>query len=95
MNSLFFDIKPVKNIVKIVNKEESNLIHLYHNVYENILLNNNLEYIKYSSKINDLFYELNDLNKYEHLINKLDISENKFESSLPIAVAITAYYECI
>ena len=93
MNSLFgrFGMKPIKNIVKLVNKEESDQIHLYHNVVDNISLNNNLEYIKYNSQINDLFYDLNGLDKYEELINKLDINQNEFETSLPIAIAVTAY----
>jgi hypothetical protein len=93
MNSLFgrFGMKPIKNIVKIVNKDESNNIHLYHNVIDNISLSEDIEYIKYSHQINDLFYELNGLDKYEELINKLDISNNNFETSLPIAIAITAY----
>lgn len=50
MNSLFgkFGMRPIKNIVKLVNKEESNQIHLYHNVIDNFS-SNDLEYIKYSS----------------------------------------------
>jgi len=93
MNSLFgrFGMKPINNIVKLVNKEESDQIHLYHDVVDNISLNNNLEYIKYNSKLNDLFYDLNGLDKYEELINKLDINQNEIETSLPIAIAITAY----
>jgi hypothetical protein len=93
MNSLFgkFGMKPIKNIVKIVSKDESNNIHLYHNVIDNIPLSENLEYIKYSQQINDLFYELNGLDKYIELSNNLDISKNEFETSLPIAIAITAY----
>jgi DNA polymerase type B, organellar and viral len=93
MNSLFgrIGMKPIKNKVKIVNKEESDQIHLYHDVVDNISLNNNLEYIKYNIEINSLFYELNGLDKYEELINKLDINKNEFETSLPIAIAITAY----
>jgi hypothetical protein len=93
MNSLFgkFGMKPIKNIVKIVNKNESNNIHLYHNVIDNILLSENLEYIKYSSQINDLFYDLNGLDIYIELFNNLDISKNEFETSLPIAIAVTAY----
>lgn len=93
MNSLFgrFGMKPIKNIVKLVTKEESDQIHLYHDIVDNISLNNNLEYIKYNIDINDLFYELNGLDKYEELINKLDINQNEIETSLPIAIAITAY----
>lgn len=93
MNSLFgrFGMKPIKNIVKIVNKDESNNIHLYHNVHDNIPLNDQLEYIKYSPQINDLFYDINGIDMYEDLVNKLDINNNEFETSLPIAIAITAY----
>jgi hypothetical protein len=93
MTSLFgrFGMKPIKNIVKLVNKDESNQIHLYHNVYDNIPLNNDLEYIKYSHQIKDLFYELNGLNSYENTVNKIDINKNEFETSLPIAITITAY----
>lgn len=82
-------IKPIKNIVKLVDKSESDQIHLYHDVVENISLHNNLEYIKYNIEINELFYEINGLDKYEELINKLDLKQHDFESSLPIA--ITAY----
>jgi DNA polymerase type B, organellar and viral len=80
MNSLFgrFGMRPIKNIVKIVTKDESNKIHLYHNVIDNISLNNELEYIKYSIEINDLYYELNGLDKYDTLINQLDINKYEF-----------------
>jgi len=63
MNSLYgrFGMKPIKNIVKIVGKDESDKIHLHHNVIDNVLLNDQLEYIKYSSQINDLFYDLHGL----------------------------------
>jgi hypothetical protein len=93
MNSLFgrFGMKPIKNIVKIVGKDESDKIHLHHNVMENIILNDQLEYIKYSTQVNDLFYELHGLNDYEEIINQLDISQTTFETSLPIAIATTAY----
>lgn len=35
--------------------------------------------------------------EYEELINKLDINKNEFETSLPIAIAVTAAspLECI
>jgi len=93
MNSLFgrFGMKPIKNIVKIVGKEESDKIHLHHNVIDNVILNDQLEYIKYSSQINDLFYDLHGLKDYEEIINSLDINQNTFETSLPIAIATTAY----
>jgi hypothetical protein len=93
MNSLIgrFGMKPIKNIVKYVNNEESNNIHLYHEVLDNFPISNDLEYIKYNNEINNNFYDLNGIDKYIELSNKLDISKNEFQSSLPIAIAITSY----
>jgi hypothetical protein len=84
-------MKPIKNIVKYVNNEESNNIHLYHEVLDNFPISNELEYIKYNNEINNNFYDLNGIDKYIELSNKLDISKNEFQTSLPIAIAITSY----
>lgn len=93
MNSLFgkFAMKTNKNIIRYVNKEESDLIHLYHNVYDNFSFSEDLEYIKYSSMINDHFYELHSLEEYGQLSHKLDINNKEFQSSLPVAISITSY----
>jgi hypothetical protein len=93
MNSLFgkLGMKSSKNIVRYVNKEESNSIHLYHNVYDNFPFSEDLEYIKYSAVINDHFYDLHGLEEYGQLSHKLDINNKEFQTSLPIAIAISSY----
>lgn len=48
---------------------------MYNLNIDNIPLNNNVEYIKYNSEINHLFYDLNGINDYENIINSLDISK--------------------
>lgn len=93
MNSLFgkLSMKSSKHTVRYVNKEEANLIHLYHNVYDNFPFSDNLEYIKYSTSINDHFYDLNTLNAYSELCHKLDVINKEFQTSLPVGIAITSY----
>ncbi len=93
MNTLYgrLGMKESKDIIKYVSKSESDLIHLYHNVSDNFTLNEDLEYIKYSKKVNGLLYEIKGLEGYLDYIHQLDGKSNDFESSLPLAMAITAY----
>lgn len=92
MNSLFgrFGMKEIKNIVKIVSKEESKYIHLQHNVLDNIPLSDDLEYIKYSSDINQFYLDIFGIDNYNLFRLKID-NYKDLETSLPVAMAITAY----
>nr|YP_010759082.1 hypothetical protein QEO35_mgp37 [Hericium alpestre]WEX31996.1 hypothetical protein [Hericium alpestre] len=93
MNSLFgrFGMKLNKDIVNIVESSESRNIHLYHNVYDNFNLSDKYEYIKYSIDINELYSEINGVEKYLNLLVLNDNNKQEFETSLPIAMAVTAY----
>jgi hypothetical protein len=93
MNSLYgrYGMRDIKEIVKLVSSSESEFIHLYHEVSNNIPISDNLEYIKYSTKISDMYYELKGLDSYVDYMNKMESSTNNLNTSLPLAMAITAY----
>lgn len=93
MNSLYgrYGMKDIKDVVKLVSPSEAEFIHLYHDVSFNIPLSDNLEYIKYSSQLNDMYYDLKGLDAYINYMNNLDNNNKGVNTSLPIAMAITSY----
>jgi len=93
LNSLFgrFGIKDTHYIINILKKNEAKDIFLKHEVSEHFNISDTHDYIKYTSNVSTLFREINGMDAFINEINNMDMIKHDIDSSLPIAVAVTAY----